>query len=793
KGGVITNTATETDNQTTGGSSTVTTGVDQDPSVSVVKTAATLAGDPADGSVADHVGQEIDYTILVTNTGNEDLTGVTVVDSLTGHTLQSAGTLAAGTSETLTDKYFVTQADLDKGGVITNTATETDNQTTGGSSTVTTGVDQDPSVSVVKTAATVAGDPADGNVADHVGQEIDYTILVTNTGNEDLTGVTVVDSLTGHTLQSAGTLAAGTSETLIDKYFVTQQDLNNGGVIANTATETDNQSGGGSSTVTTTVDQDPSLAVTKTFVTTPDFVDQNGDTGDDTNVVDHNGQLVTYTITVKNTGNTTLTGVTVADTGNGSGTPSFVSSSDGDPMGTLAPGEIATYTASFLASQADIDSGAPLADTATVTTTQGIGGNASTSVNIDQDPSITLTKTFAVNGAASGGIVQNAGDIIHYTVVFTNTGNETITAAQLHDTFENYTPVVLTTPTSSDGNTTNLDVGATWTFKYNHVVTQGEIDSNGVNGDGTLDNVVTVTDNQNADGNASASVTVVENDFGNFTGPKALTKGFWGNHELLWNGISTDDVKDATNLQASGVIVAPDVLPNHGIDASITSGPYHNVAGVLLGDLNGNGQTDPGETTLFIPLTIADAIMGWSVSGDIRISMLQQAIASQLNIDNNFNAPNPNAPADMMTDAVLWLTGKAPFSGYSDGSSGSVISDGNFAILDNADVTIKNGSITGLSTPALNAGKGAWSTMVNVLLPGTTVTAADETATGFNGMADGQGVQSALVDYNQGQLVVSSNGKGVGWWTGSGAIDVHSNTLDHFWLTLHQVGAAGVG
>ncbi|MGG6495244.1 UNVERIFIED_CONTAM: DUF11 domain-containing protein, partial [Bacteroidetes bacterium 56_B9] len=70
--------------------------------MTIVKTAATVSHDG--DSTADFVGQEIDYTILVTNTGNVDLTGVTVVDALTGHTLQSNGTLAAGSSETLTDK-----------------------------------------------------------------------------------------------------------------------------------------------------------------------------------------------------------------------------------------------------------------------------------------------------------------------------------------------------------------------------------------------------------------------------------------------------------------------------------------------------------------------------------------------------------------------------------------------------------------------------------------------------------------------------------------------------------------
>src|SRR5260221_13065279 len=54
--------------------------------------------------VVDHAGQEIDYTITVSNTGNEDLTGVTVTDPLTGHS-HVIGALNVGASSSFTDSY----------------------------------------------------------------------------------------------------------------------------------------------------------------------------------------------------------------------------------------------------------------------------------------------------------------------------------------------------------------------------------------------------------------------------------------------------------------------------------------------------------------------------------------------------------------------------------------------------------------------------------------------------------------------------------------------------------------
>src|SRR5438094_5158968 len=98
------------------------------------------------------------------------------------------------------------------------------------------------------------------------GQVITYSIVVSNTGNEDLTGVTVVDSLTGHTL-NVGNLAVGSSTTVTDSYSdeaVGQRHRDDGTARANTATASSTQTGSVSSTVSTPVDQDPALPVVKT-------------------------------------------------------------------------------------------------------------------------------------------------------------------------------------------------------------------------------------------------------------------------------------------------------------------------------------------------------------------------------------------------------------------------------------------------------------------------------------------------------------------------------------------------
>jgi hypothetical protein len=154
--------------------------------------------------------------------------------------------------------------------------------------------------------------------------------------------------------------------------------------------------------------------------------------------------------------------------------------------------------------------------------------------------------------------------------------------------------------------------------------------------------------------------------------------------------------------------------------------------------------------------------------------MLEQAIAAQLNIDNGASEPNA-----VITEAVNWLEN-------SQGATG-ILHDG---ILSSSEYSIKKGVIT-LSTSALSTSgtTGPWHTY-------TPFVSADGTVN-----ADGEGIKNALMDWNDGHLVVSKGGAQVAWdpTGGGGSIPAnleffHLNSTDEFWLTLHQAGtAAGAG
>ena len=146
----------------------------------------------------------ISYSILVTNTGNQTLTGVSVTDPrianldcdpvLAGN--QTTGfTLAPAETLTCTGTYTVTQADIDNNGGgdgdIDNTATADSDQTGRASDSAAVPLAQSPALTIAKTVTGVDGDTTPPFLVDAAGDVIRYSILVTNTGNQTLTGVSV--------------------------------------------------------------------------------------------------------------------------------------------------------------------------------------------------------------------------------------------------------------------------------------------------------------------------------------------------------------------------------------------------------------------------------------------------------------------------------------------------------------------------------------------------------------------------------------------------------------------------
>ena len=185
-----------------------------------------------------------------------------------------------------------------------------------------------------------------------------YTITVDNTGNTDITNVVLSDNLAGTaTLTSGDTntnLILETTETWVytATYTATQADINAGSDLVNTASVvTTEVPGPTEDDATTTITQTPSLTVVKDV---------------DLTVITGPG-LLTYAITVTNTGNTDLTNVVLSDDLAGAAT---LDSGDTNTNSILETTETWVYSATYTVTQADINAGTALVNTASVVTTE---------------------------------------------------------------------------------------------------------------------------------------------------------------------------------------------------------------------------------------------------------------------------------------------------------------------------------------------------------------------------------------------------------------------------------------
>ena len=166
----------------------------EQPDLEIDKAVAAIDGDSyVDGDEAT-VGEEIDYTITVTNAGNVTLTGVTVSDDFVDGPLvctwpDAEGTLAIGGSVVCTGIRVATAADAEAG-TFTNVSVADANE-------VGEPKDDDATVPVVEpdAPAIAVTKAVDEDVIDRTGT-VEFTIVVANIGNTDLTDLVVDDTMT---------------------------------------------------------------------------------------------------------------------------------------------------------------------------------------------------------------------------------------------------------------------------------------------------------------------------------------------------------------------------------------------------------------------------------------------------------------------------------------------------------------------------------------------------------------------------------------------------------------------
>ncbi len=333
------------------------TEIDQTESVqttlSIAKTSNKKAGETA------ALNERITYTLTVKNTGNVTLYNVHVDDDLTGlH--ETVSTLKKGDEKTFTTFYTVTEQDILNGRVF-NVATAKADPV----------IDPaDPEHPVVPSDRAEKEDETDDVCTDlsvrklsdrkpedkaKLGEVINYTITVKNTGNVTYYNVHVDDDLTGMH-ETIAVLGVGEEKTFTTSYTVTEQDILNGRVL-NVATAK------GNPIVDPKDPEDPKI---------PEDEDKKEDDTEDVRVTMTlektvvnlpargyfvAGEEAQFHLTVKNTGNQTLRNVRVTEmlTGasvkNGTGYTVVNGAAVADEM---KPGDTVTVNAVYTVRAEDI-------------------------------------------------------------------------------------------------------------------------------------------------------------------------------------------------------------------------------------------------------------------------------------------------------------------------------------------------------------------------------------------------------------------------------------------------------
>lgn len=402
----------------------VTVYVEQLPDIDVVKSGTEVIEDA-------YAGDEIEFTILITNTGNVTLVDINVDDTLDGVTLDYTNakmTLAPDESMEVVASYVLTQEDIDSGSV-TNYVYVTGNTWSGTSSTwddddATTKLLSNPSISLVKTANVSLVESAEAGVS-----EVVYTFTVQNTGNTTLSDIVLTDEMLGGEIElEKTTLAPNESTVATATYVVTQEDID-AGLIENVATIEGDDPHGTTTTSTGTwaveVEQLPDIDLYKDVV---------GNT-----VISRAkaGTTVRFAITVQNIGNTTLTDIVISDLLSGA---TFVREnisgvtfgSNTVSIASMSPADSVTVYVDYTLTQADINRG----DTKNIATVTAITPNGDeindgddAQVETPSEPDISVIKTANVE------VIEGAvtGDTVYYTITITNVGNTTISDLSLYD------------------------------------------------------------------------------------------------------------------------------------------------------------------------------------------------------------------------------------------------------------------------------------------------------------------------------------------------------------------------
>ena len=587
----IVNTATADSDQTGPDSDDASIPVQQAPGIAIDKAVVGVNGALGNNNgVLDFVNDVVSYAVTVTNTGNITLHDVTVNDPLTGLSVNGV-TLAPGASETYQTSYTITQADLDTNGggdgLIENTAIADSLETGPVSDTEQVGIFPSKALSIDKKLVSITNGN-DNQVADAVGDILNYSVTVSNLGVVTLTNVTVVDPSSGLN-EFVGTLNPGETRTYQTSYTLQQSDLDNNGLgdgyIDNVATADSDQTDPISDAEATPLLRTVGLGINKSVV---DITGGNI-------FADAAGEVITYTIHVYNAGTVTLTGVHVTDQLTGMD----------ESLASLAPGQSVDYTTHYTLTQADLDNNGggdgSIDNISVADSDQTLPVMDGENVQLLTMPLLFMNKSFLnVTGGNDNNLIDAAGDQLNYQILLANPGNVTLTGVSVHDSMTGY-----------DLNNLTLAPDEAQTYFYSYTLTQADLDTNG-GGDGYIDNTAVADSNQTLPVSDSESEPILRTL--GMSIDKAFTGVSGGNGNALAD-FAGDQLNYSFTVKNEGTVTLNNVVVND--------------------DLTGLNQTlttlAPGESQTFLSsYTLTQADLDTNGGGDGRVDNLGSATSNEV-------------------------------------------------------------------------------------------------------------------------------------------------------------------
>lgn len=619
------------------------------------------------------VGDSIPYSFVVSNTSAlAPLTAVTVLDA--GVTsvdcprteLGVAGS-ATATME-CTGSHVVTSDDAaleTYTNIAYATAVDGVNEVRSADSSVSAPLQALASTLALEHTATLVDTNANG-FADP-GETIAYGYVVTNTGLTTVSEVTIADAPTGALAPATvPTLApAATASFTSESRVVTQADIDAGLPLTSTATATGTAPGGAAvaspeaSATVLPIPASSALDLADSFVL------------DDTNAngLADRGETITYTFTVTNVGTTTVRTVSVDDGRSPTITPTSVDS--------LAPGDQAVFTGEpSVVTQADIDAATSILNPSTAS---GIAPNDAPVTSAEE---ISTTPTIGADSAISIDVwdtlldtnlngVADTGESIEYSYTVTNQGTTTLTGVTLTGdrvlalspatvpslapgetvTFTSTTyvvnqgdvdgqaPIVLTAVatgsttvviSSAPDTATTAVRPASGDLVLTTTATLGDTNTNGVADAGeSVTYSYTVTNNRTVsawgvtiEGNRTTGLAPVPMDLAPGVTQEYTTTAYVVQQSDIDGGILTSSaVAAGTNVDDSRVASTESTTT---LEVAAAIGALTLTSAPTLGDINGNGLADAGETISYaftVTNTGTSTLNGVTVTSDREVTL----------------------------------------------------------------------------------------------------------------------------------------------------------------------------